>query len=173
MKRKTKKIIVIAVIAAVLLGAGGGIWYWLGHRNADPVFVFPFEFVGNWYDYQKRYINSLDVTRFTDAPIYQDRARVSEVIVYERKNLLRKDAAISLYGDRMVLDEGQENEQVLHFNDVTAAACLGRNKLNVYHGKDIYQFKGGKRFNALKYVNLYFRYKHITRGEEHDQFLGL
>ena len=142
-------------------------------RLTGKGFDFPFEFVGNWYDYQKQYINSLDVTRFTDKPIYRDQARVSEVIVYERKNLLRKDAAISLYGDRMVLDAGQENEQVLHFDDVTAAACLGRNKLNIYHGKDIYQFKGGKRFNALKYVNLYFRYKHITRGEEHDQFLGL
>ena len=58
MKSKTKKIIVIAVIAAVLLGAGGGIWYWLGHRNTDPVFVFPFEFVGMteyWGDSQESY----------------------------------------------------------------------------------------------------------------------
>ena len=136
-------------------------------------FDFPYEYVGQWYDAQEAYVNSLDVTRFTDEPIYQDRAQVSEVIVYERKNLLRKDAAISLYGDRMVLDENEENELVLPFSEVTAAACLGRNKLNVYHGKMIYQFKGGKRFNAVKYVNLYFRYKNIMRGERDDQFLGL
>lgn len=136
-------------------------------------FDFPYEYVGQWYDVQEAFVNSLDVTRFTDEPIYQDRAQVSEVIVYERKNLLRKDAAISLYGDRMVLDENGENELVLPFSEVTAAACLGRNKLNVYHGKMIYQFKGGKRFNAVKYVNLYFRYKNIMRGERDDQFLGL
>ena len=136
-------------------------------------FDFPYEYVGQWYDVQDAFVNSLDVTRFTDEPIYQDRAQVSEVIVYERKNLLRKDAAISLYGDRMVLDENGENELVLPFSEVTAAACLGRNKLNVYHGKMIYQFKGGKRFNAVKYVNLYFRYKNIMRGERDDQFLGL
>jgi hypothetical protein len=61
---------------------------------------------------------------------------------------------------------------VLPFAEITAAACLGRNKLNVYHGKQVYQFKGGKRFNAVKYVNLYFRYKNIMKGEG-DQFLGL
>ena len=95
------------------------------------------------------------------------------MIVYQHKNLLREDAALSLYGDRVVLDEGQGNEMVIPFDEVVAAACMGRNKLNIYHGKQIYQFKGDKRFNALKYVNLYYRYRNITRGEENDQFLGL
>jgi hypothetical protein len=136
-------------------------------------FDFPFRFVGNWYDYQKQYVNSLDVTTMIAQPLFRDRARVSEVIVYQKKNLLCKDAAISLYGDRIVLDAGTENELVIPFEEVYAAACLGKNKLNIYHGKMIYQFKGSKRFNALKYVNLYFRHKNISRGEENDQFLGL
>ena len=109
----------------------------------------------------------------TDQPLFRDRANISEVIVYKRKNLLRKNADIALYGDRIVLDEATERELVIPFSEISAAACLGKNKLNVYHGKMIYQFKGSKRFNALKYVNLYFRYKNITRGEENDQFLGL
>ena len=142
-------------------------------RLTGQGFDFPFQFVGNWYDYQKQYVNSLDVTSMTAEPLFRDRARVSEVIVYQRKNVLRKDAQIELYGDRMVLDPGAENELVIPFEEVTAAACLGKNKLNIYHGKVIYQFKGGKRFNALKYVNLYFRHKNLTRGEENDQFLGL
>ena len=62
---------------------------------------------------------------------------------------------------------------VIPFSEVNAAACLGKNKLNIYHGKMIYQFKGSKRFNALKYVNLCFRYKNIMRGDANDQFLGL
>ena len=142
-------------------------------RITGEGFEFPFEFMGQWYDYQKQYVNSLDLTVMTDTPVFRDRARLSEVIVYQRKNLLREDAAISLYGDRMVLDEGAENELVLPFSEVNAAACLGKNKLNIYHGKMIYQFKGDKRFNALKYVNLIFRYRNIARGEENDQFLGL
>jgi hypothetical protein len=80
---------------------------------------------------------------------------------------------LTLYGDRVVLDEDTGQQLVLPFGEIQAAACLGKNKLNIYHGKMIYQFKGSKRFNALKYVNLYFRHKNITRGEENDQFLGL
>ena len=136
-------------------------------------FEFPFAYAGEWYDYQNRYVNSLDVTKFTSEPLFRDTAKVSEVIVYKEKVLLRENCPISLYGDRMVLDEGKENELCLPFSEITAAACLGKNKLNIYHGKMIYQFKGSRRFNALKYVNLYFRYKNIMRGEPDDQFLGL
>jgi hypothetical protein len=55
----------------------------------------------------------------------------------------------------------------------TAVTLLGKNKLNLYADKDIYQIKGTKRFNALKYLNFYHRYNNLTTGEHHDQFLGL
>ena len=50
---------------------------------------------------------------------------------------------------------------------------LGRNKANIYIGDKVYQLKGDKRFNALKYVHIYYRYKNITKGNECEQFLGL
>ena len=152
---------------------GKTITYGADKRIRGNGFDFPFAYAGEWYDYQKQYVNSLDVTKFTDEALYRDRARFSEVIVYQKKNVLRQDCEIALYDDRMVLDEGKDNEICLPFSEITAAACLGKNKLNIYHGKQVYQFKGSKRFNALKYVNLYFRYKNIMRGEPDDQFLGL
>lgn len=152
---------------------GRTVLYGEDKRLQGEGFDFPFQFAAQWYDYQKQYVNSLDVTAMTQVPLFRDRAAVSEVIVYKKKNLLRPDAAISLYGDRMVLDEGEAEELVIPFSEVSAAACLGKNKLNIYHGKMIYQFKGSKRFNALKYVNLYFRYRNLTKGDSNDQFLGL
>lgn len=151
---------------------GRTVTYGEDKRISGAGFKFPFEFFGQWYDYQNRFVNDLDTTELTVEPLFRDRAVFSEVIVYKKKVPLRKDCAVSLYGDRIVLDEGSGNEMVLPFAEITAAACLGRNKLNVYHGKQVYQFKGGKRFNAVKYVNLYFRYKNIMKGEG-DQFLGL
>ena len=136
-------------------------------------FDFPFPFVYQWYEYQKAYVNAFDVTAHVAQPLFRDTARLSEVLLYKRKQLLRKQAAFALYGDRVVIDEGTDGELVLHFDDVTAAACLGRNKLNLYHKDMVYQVKGSKRFNALKYVNLYFRYKNIRKGDEHGKFLGL
>ena len=152
---------------------GRTITYGEDKRLTGEGFDFPFPFMGQWYDYQKQYVNSLDLTAMTGEPLFHDRARISEVIVYQKKNLLRKDAAVTLYSDRIVLDEGTGDELALSFDDIHAAACLGKNKLNVYHGKMIYQFKGSKRFNALKYVNLCFRYKNIMKGDANDQFLGL
>ena len=133
---------------------------------------FPFRFVGEWYDYQCDYVNRLNTANYVNAPIYRDTAKVSEVVVYKHKNVLRRQAWIALYGDRVVLDEGQENELVLSFEDVYGVAVLGRNKLNIYHNDRIYQFKGGPRFNALKYVNIYHRNRNLMR-EEDSVFLGL
>ena len=136
-------------------------------------FDFPFPFVAQWYDYQEEFICGMDVTVHTDAPLFEDTARLSEVIVYKHKKLLRKDAKIRLYGDRVTIDEGTSDELVFPFSEADAVTVLGRNKLNIYHGKHVYQFKGGKRFNALKYVHIYNRYCNITRGEADSKFLGL
>ena len=133
----------------------------------------PFRFVADWYDYQCNYVNRLNTEDFVDTPMYEDRAKVFEVIVFKRKKVIADQARITLYGNRVVLDEGQENELVIPFQEVYAVAVLGRNKLNIYHNDRVYQFKGSPRFNALKYVNIYHRNRNITRGEESCAFLGL
>lgn len=140
---------------------------------AGKGYSFPFRFVKEWYEYQKDFINDLDVTTMTETPVYCDRARMSEVILNKRKNLLRKDAGLRLYGDRVVLDEGAENAVTIPFSEATAVTVLGRNKLNIYYDKKVWQFKGSKRFNALKYVNFYHRYKNISRGNIDGKFLGI
>ena len=142
-------------------------------RISGVGFDFPFPFVAQWYDYQKDFVNSLDVMQYLDAPLFRDTANLWEVILNKRKESLRKGASVSLYGDRVVIDEGREAELVFPFNEVAAVTVLGRNKLNIYHDKKVYQFKGGKRFNALKYVNIYYRHKNIVRGDSNGKFLGL
>ena len=136
-------------------------------------FAFPFRFVAQWYDYQKDYVNHMDVTQYVAKPLFRDVANISQVIVYQKKVLLHQNADIALYGDRVVFLEGQENELVIPFAEADAVTVLGRNKLNIYYDKHIYQLKGGKRFNALKYVNICYRCKNIVRGEKSDQFLGI
>lgn len=136
-------------------------------------FEFPFRFVTQWYEYQKNFVNALDLMQHIEEPLYRDEAKLFQVIVYKRKELLRNNCQIALYGDRVVIDEGKDNAMVFPFADVDAITVLGRNKLNIYHDKNVYQFKGGKRFNALKYVNLCYRCKNIIRGDENDQFLGI
>ena len=96
---------------------------------------FPFPFVSQWYDYQENFVNGLDVTKMTDTPIFRDVANFSEVLLYKRKQRIMEDAKMALYGDRIVIAEGEAEECVLLFSDTDAVTVLGRNKLNVYHGK--------------------------------------
>ena len=79
---------------------------------------------------------------------------------------------MALYGDRITVRT--ETEMLVFPHDSTAAVTvLGRNKLNIYAEDKVYQFKGGKRFNALKYVNIYHRAKNLREGSTDEQFLGL
>ena len=96
MKHKTKKIIIILVFVAVLLGAGGGVWYWLGHRNTEPVFVFPFEFVGMteyWGDSQESYG---PVTTDKIQTVYlSDTQTVTEILVKQGDTVKKGDLLMS------------------------------------------------------------------------------
>lgn len=152
---------------------GKGAQYCSDKRLKGIGFDFPFEFVNDWYEYQKDFVNSLDVTEYINKPIFCDKAKISEVIVYKKKVPLRENADLCLYGDRIVVDEGEQNEFVFSFDETSAVTVLGRNKLNIYHNKRIYQVKGNKRFNAIKYVNLFNRYRNIKKGDLVGEFLGL
>lgn len=129
----------------------------------------PFRFMTEWYDYQEDFVNAMDTREYLQKPLYEDHANLSQVIVYKKKVPLMKNAALALYGDRITVN----GEDRFPFEEISAVTVLGRNKLNIYHQGNIYQFKGDQRFNALKYVHLYYRSKNISKGEDHVKFLGL
>ncbi len=136
-------------------------------------FDLPFRFLNDWYEYQKDFVNRLDVREYTEMPLFEDRAALSQVIISKSKKRLRKDASVRLYGDRIAIDEGGEEPMVFPFTDLYAVTVLGKNKVNLYHGSTVYQLKGSKRFNGIKYVNIYHRAKNIKDGSENGKFLGL
>ena len=131
-------------------------------------FDFPHRFVADWYEWQEDYVNHTDLTTLTEAPVYRETAQLSRVHAYKYKELLKKDAEVCLYGDRITVDG-----RVFPFETIGAVVVLGKNKVNIYDGNEILQLKGSPRFNALKYVNFFHRYKNMKIGEKHGQFLGL
>ena len=133
---------------------------------------FEYRFVADWYDAQSDFMNSIDPTEYTDAPIFTDTAIFSEVIPNKKKSIIDEYASVSLFGDRIVVKAAGE-ELEFAFRDSSAVTVLGRNKVNVYHGGKIYQLKGEKSFNGLKYVHLYNRYSNVLKGDTHGSFLGL
>jgi len=131
--------------------------------------AFPFRFVNDWYEYQADFVRKLSLEPFYETPMYCDIARLSQVHLYQYKELLEKETEIRLYGNRVEIG----TDLVLPFDVISAVSVLGRNKLNIYFEDKVYQLKGGKRFNALKYVNIYYHYKNINEGREDGKFLGL
>ncbi len=135
-------------------------------------FEFPYRFVADWYDAQKDFVNELNLLEYENVPMYEERVELSEVIPCERKILIDKDAQITLYGTRIEIAYGEDTLNC-PFEKTAAVTVLGRNKLNIYYGDKIFQIKGGKRLNALKYVQIYHRCKNIKKGVENGKFLGL
>ena len=133
----------------------------------------PFRFVADWYDYQCDYINRLDTADYLKQPLFEDTADWSEVILYQKKLPLKNGAHLRLYGDRIVLDEGTSQEKSMPFVEISTVTVLGKNKLNIYHGDKVYQFKGDVHFNALKYMNIYHCHRNISKGDPDGKFLGI
>ena len=131
---------------------------------------FSFKNIGEWYDYQCNYIRHLDLHPYYDTPMYQEQVKIFQVVLYQYKKKLKNNATISLYGNRITIDD-----ICLNFESIHGITVLGKNKLNIYTHDQVFQLKGNKSFNALKYVNFYFHYQNTKKGdiENYEQFLGL
>lgn len=131
--------------------------------------TFAFKTIGEWYDYQCDYICHLDLQPYWEHPMYQDCVKIFQVVLYKYKKKLKNNATIYLYGNQIVLDD-----VCLDFDSIHSITVLGKNKLNIYTENQVYQLKGNKSFNALKYVNIYFHYHNLRKGDKNnEQFLGL
>lgn len=129
---------------------------------------FPFSTIGEWYDYQCNFISHLDLQPYYEKPIYQDEVKLFHVILYKNKKKLKNKTSLCLYGNHITIDDKK-----LDFDSIHSISVLGKNKINIYTESLVYQIKGNKSFNAVKYVNIYYHYLNTQKGEKNDeQFLG-
>lgn len=132
---------------------------------------FPFRYMLDWYQYQENYINGLDTLSMTEQPIIRDSCKLYQVSLYSRKQLIAENVELALYGDRIEMTGGFRD--VFSFGEIDVITILGKNKLNIYRADTVYQIQSDKRFNAVKYLNLYHRYKNLTSDAQDSSFLGL
>lgn len=132
---------------------------------------FQFQYMLDWYTYQEDYINGLDTLALTQTPIIRDTCSLYQVNLYERKKCIAENVELALYGDRIEMTGGFT--KVFAFDQLETITILGKNKLDIYFEGMVYQIQSHKRFNALKYLNLYHRYKNLTAEDQNGGFLGL
>lgn len=133
---------------------------------------FPYRFIGEWYDAQCEFLRKIDTSKYIDTPIFCDTVDFLEVIPCKKKIPLGKGVKLLAYGDRFEIDFGEKNE-VFNFSEITASGVLGRNKMNFYARKRIFQVRYDEHFNALKYVNIYYHAQNILKGDTENGFIGL
>ncbi len=131
-------------------------------------FDFEFKYLKEWCDYQNDFISKLNLQDYIEKPLFSDEVTLFNVELYKKKTKAKAIAKLTCYGDRIEIDE-----KVFNFKDIIALSVLGKNKLNMYHVDKVYQIKGDKRFNALKYVNIYYASKNADKEGENGKFLGL
>ena len=144
---------------------GGQIRYLPNQRLEGIGWDFPFPYVAQWYAHQCDFANALDTSMYIESPLYRESADIYRVEPYKRKVLLAEKAKLLLYGNRI-----QAGDKTLFFEDINVITVLGKNKLNIYHKDALYQIKGDRRFNALKYMNIFYRCKNQLNGGD---FLGI
>lgn len=135
----------------------------------------PFQYVADWYEYQESFIRSMDLSVYgKNEIIFSDAVDLRRVFVFKNKRRVAKNIPIRAYADRVEF----ESDSVLiklPYAEIKAMACIADHKLNIFHEDRVYQVRGGKSFNALKYCNVYYHAKYVK--EEHQdgefQFLGL
>ena len=125
----------------------------------------------DWYKYQQQYVNELDTRNLTQEPIIRDTCGLYLVNICSKKQCLSENVQVALYGDRIEMTGGIE--KTFRFSELETITILGKNKLDIYHEDLVYQIQSDKRFNALKYLNLYHRYKNLTTEVQNGSFLGL
>ena len=132
----------------------------------------PYRFLSDWYDAQSAFMNSSDPLSLTHSHIFVDKSSISLVVANKKKVLIDKSAEISLYGNAIRIKAASESFD-FEFDKCSAVTILGRNKVNIYHDGNIYQLKGAKSFNGLKYVHMFNRYSNVMKGDPNGSFLGL
>ena len=131
-----------------------------------------FKNVNEWYEYQKQYLYNQQISLLDENKLLaSDVLDVYKVITRKKRELLFEKATLNIYPNRYEIISNNEKIAIL-FDDVLSTGVFGKNKLNIFVGNDIYQFKNNIRFNALKYVQILYKVKQ-EKGEIKDAFLGL
>ena len=133
----------------------------------------PFRNVKEWYMYQQEALFKMNLLDYdTNKVIFEEVVEFREIIPRKRRIVFDKNATLKMYNNRIeILYKG--NKDTYMFDEISSSGVFGRNKMNFFIGNRVFQFLKDKRFNAMKFVNLYYKYK-IEKGEENnDKFLGL
>lgn len=113
-----------------------------------------------WFTAQKVKLKEIFDRQPSDKKFFEDEAKIRFIRGRKRKSAGK--AKIFATKERVEVS-GKNVKKTLEFAAVDGATVLGKRKINFYlEDGSIFQIKGSKRFNAIKYLHLY---QIATKGE--------
>ncbi|MBE5756962.1 MAG: 1-acyl-sn-glycerol-3-phosphate acyltransferase [Clostridiales bacterium] len=109
-----------------------------------------FETLKDWGDYQQEFIKNFDDTN----EIIKDTVNLYLNEREKGKKKLMDGETLSLYIDKMLIKDKEFN-----FNDISGMDVVGDNAIYFHFENKTYRIDGGERFNAIKYVDFYNKFK--------------
>ena len=123
-----------------------------------------FKNVDEWYTYQRNYISHMSLNDYrNDEAIFSDKGNLFLIIPRKRKQLIYEDCDITLFNDRMEFTTSSDKLTIM-LEDIVSSGVFGKNKANFYTKDKTYQIKSDEHFNALKYVEMVYKYKQEIGG---------
>ena len=132
-------------------------------ENSD----FKFTYVEDWYDYQMSKLKEFDIN--TEGTIFEDNI-ILKLVEKSKKKILLKGTVVLTKDEIIVSNEKDTFKFSLDL--IFSMTVLGKNKLNFYYDNKIYQFKGSRTLNTLKYMHIYYHIKNIKEGIK-DVYFGM
>lgn len=136
--------------------------------NGDTFFKNVYE----WYRYQEE---ELKKTHLLDLPeeeiLTTDIVSFYFIIPRKKKIRIANQVILKLHSNHYELIYDGVSKKYL-FNDIISAGIFGKNKIDFFTKDMAYQIKSDCRFNALKYVQFFYKYKNEMEGIN-NEFLGL
>lgn len=122
----------------------------------------------SYYNYQIAEIKKLLINHQL---LLTEKVNLIEVTNRYKKKMLYKNATIELYDDQVKIIKGK-NIKLINFEDIISSGVFGKNKCNYFLKDATFQLAFDKSFNALKYMQIFYHYKHM-KGEVEDDFFGI
>lgn len=131
-----------------------------------------FNNVYDWYQYQEDELRKLSLLNRLEEEVFTtDIISFYSIIPRKKKVCIAKQVIIKLHPNHYELVyEGVSKR--FFFKDIVSAGIFGKNKIDFFTKDIAYQIKANRRFNALKYVQFFYKYKSEMEGI-HNEFLGL
>ena len=105
----------------------------------------------------------------TEGTIFEDNI-ILKLVEKSKKKILLKGTVVLTKDEIIVSNEKDTFKFSLDL--ISSMTVLGKNKLNFYYDNKIYQFKGSRTLNTLKYMHMYYHIKNIKEGRK-DVYFGM